>query len=92
MQLVMNNGPSIARITSNAEISVAGRASAYPPLVPACDTRRPARVSVWRIFASSGGGMWYASAMSLALRDSLPTGAASAWPGCSARNFNAIRP
>ena len=24
MQLVINNGPSIARITSNAEISVAG--------------------------------------------------------------------
>ena len=58
MQLVINRGPSMARMTSNAEICLAGLASAYPPLVPAWETSSPARARVCRILASSGGGMW----------------------------------
>ena len=81
---VMKSGPSMAWITSNAEIWRGSRDSAYPPFMPACDRRSPVLVSRCRILASNCAGIPYVSAMSLAL-----------WAGdsgCSAKYFRAISP
>ncbi len=42
---VIKSGPSIALITSNAEIVRGSRASVYPPLMPCCDCTSPTLAS-----------------------------------------------
>src|SRR5208282_4342931 len=54
---VMNNGPSMALITSNAEIIFGSRVSVYPPFMPCWDRINPTFASRCRIFASASCGM-----------------------------------
>src|ERR1700683_5323594 len=81
---VMNSGPSMALITSNAEIIFGSRVSVYPPFMPCCDRTKPTFASRCRIFARASCGIPYASATSFALH--------APWSTRSARCFMAMSP
>ena len=56
-QLASTIGPSIARMTSKAEIFRGSRANRYPPLVPYSDTKKPLFPNFCNNFDNNGSGM-----------------------------------
>jgi hypothetical protein len=63
-------GPSMARITSSAEMRFGSRASRYPPLVPYSDSKKPHLPSFCRSLDRIGRGIPQSSDTSLALTGS----------------------